>query len=82
MIILCREVDKDTGAIAVYTINKPITDELLRNLRIRAMLNPELRYFCVLQSRWDKEGAEYERMLRRRQVTHRMIEAIGGMAEI
>lgn len=83
MIILCREVSKDTGEIAVYPINKePVTDRLIHCLQVRARVNPELRYFAVLKSRWIEEGAEYERLLRRRQVTHRMIDAIGGIKEL
>ena len=83
IIILCREVDKDTGEIAVYTIDKePVTDRLIWCLKIRARANPELRYFAVLKSRWLEERAEYERMLRRKQVTHRMLNAIGGLEEL
>ena len=83
MIILCREVSKETGEIAVYPIDKePLTDRLIHCLRIRARVNPELRYFAVLKSRWLEESAEYERLLRRKQVTHRMMGAIGGIEEL
>lgn len=83
MIILCREVNKETGAIAVYPIDKqPITDRLIFCLRIRARLNPELRYFAILKSRWNEEEAEYERLLQRKQVTHRAMNAIGGIEEL
>lgn len=83
MIILCREVNKETGAITVYPIDKqPITDRLLFCLRIRARLNPELSYFAILKSRWIEEAAEYERLLRRKQVTHRAMNAIGGIEKL
>ena len=83
MIILCREANTETGQIAVYPIDKqPITDHILFTLRIRAMLNPELQYFCVLKSRWIEEEAEYERLLHRRNVTQRNLEAIGGIARL
>lgn len=83
MIILCREVSKETGEITVYPIDKePVTDRMIFCLRIRARANPELRYFAVLKSRWLEEEAEYERLLRRKQVTHRMLNAIGGIEEL
>lgn len=83
MIILCREVSVETGEIAVYPIDKqPITDRLIFCLRIRAKYNPELRYFAILKSRWNEEGAEYERLLQRKQVTHRAMNAIGGIEEL
>lgn len=83
MIILCREVNKDTGQIAVYPIDKqPITDRLLYNLKIRARVNPELQYFCILKSRWIEEGSEYEQLLHHRNVTQRNLEAIGGIVRL
>lgn len=82
MIVLCREVNVDTGEIAVYPIEKPVTDELLFILKIRSGVNPELRYFCVLKSRWEKEGGEYVQLLKGRHVTHRALEAIGGIEEL
>lgn len=83
MIILCREVNKDTGQIAVYPIDKqPITDQVLHNLKIRAMINPELQYFCILKSRWLEEGSEYEQLLHHRNLTQRNLEAIGGIVRL
>ena len=83
MIILCREVNTETGQIAVYPIDKqPITDHLIFALRIRARVNPELQYFCVLKSRWLEEGTEYERLLHHRNVTQRNLEAIGGIVRL
>ena len=83
MIILCREVNSETGQTAVYPIDKqPITDHLNFTLKIRARVNPELQYFCVLISRWLEEEAEYERLLHHRNVTQRNLEAIGGIVRL
>ena len=82
LMVLCREVNIETGAITVFTIDKPVTGELLFNLRLRGMLNPELRYFCVLKSRYEEESAEYERLLRRQYIYHRAMEALGGITEL
>lgn len=83
VIILCREINKDTGQIAVYPIDKQqITDQLLHSLKIRAMINPELQYFCILKSRWLEEGSEYEQLLHHRNVTQRNLEAIGGIVRL
>ena len=38
MVCICREVDKNSGKIAVYPINAPVTDELLHKLSLRARL--------------------------------------------
>lgn len=42
MICICREVDKNTGKIAVYPIRAEVTDRLLFMLKIRQRANPEL----------------------------------------
>ena len=46
-IVVCREVDKNTGKIAVYQIKASVTDELIFKLEIRARINPELQYFVT-----------------------------------
>ena len=43
-IVVCREVDKNTGKIAVYQIKASITDELIFKVEIRARMSPELQY--------------------------------------
>lgn len=50
IVLLCREVDRDTGKIAVYSVGKVPGDRepLLFELSLRQVLNPELRYFAVL----------------------------------
>lgn len=51
MIVICREVNKNSGEIAVYPIKAPATERLLFQLQIRSRVNPELRYFVVALAR-------------------------------
>ena len=46
MICVCREIDKNTGEIAVYPIKAEVTDRLLFCLGLRQRANPELKYFA------------------------------------
>lgn len=46
--ILCREVNRETGEVAVYEIETGTQEELsklIRPLSFRSRLNPELRYY-------------------------------------
>lgn len=40
MMVICREVDRATGKIAVYRIETEVTESLIFKLRLRARLNP------------------------------------------
>ena len=84
MLAICREVDKNSGQIAVYPINAPVTGNLLAWLSIRARVNPELRYFVVLASDWSQADSKskFEKLLRRKDVTPRAIDAAGGIVEV
>ena len=48
LIVLCREVNIETGEITVYTIDKPVTGDLLFKFHLINIANPELRYVCLL----------------------------------
>lgn len=83
MIVLCREVSVRTGQISVYEVHEKTTDELLAKLRIRAKLNPELRYFTTLRVRW--EGVwhdDYYRLLKKKEVTDASLQMMGGIVEL
>lgn len=84
MIAICREVCKNTGEITVYPIEAEATDKLLFCLQIRARANPELRYFIVSCTTWenDKFRSGIDRLLRRKDVTPRAINAHGGILEL
>lgn len=66
IVLLCREVDRDTGKIAVYSVGKVPGDResLLFELSLRQRLNPELRYFAVLDREYQLNKAEIEEVLR------------------
>ena len=84
MVVICREVSKSSGEIAVYPIEAEATDNLLFCLQIRSRVNPELRYFVVARARWENEEqrGQIERLLRRKAAPPRAIEALGGMVEL
>ncbi len=84
MVIICREVDKRSGRIAVYEVKKEVTNDLLVNLKLRAMLNPELRYFVMMRKRWE-DGAwhdAYYKALKKRSLTDDQIEDMDGIEEV
>lgn len=82
--IVCREVEPNTGRIAVYEIKaEPVDDRLLTNLSIRSRYNPELRYFATPRVRWEgKWRKDYETILKRKKVTPEALRLIGGIVEI
>lgn len=84
MLAICREVDKNSGRIAVYPIKAPVTNEFLLKLSIRGRMNPELRYFVVSASDWAHEEckSKFEKLLRRKNVTPRAIDAMDGIVEV
>lgn len=84
MLVICREVCKNSGQIVVYPINAPVTGDLLARLSIRGRVNPELRYFVVSASDWAKEErkSKIEKLLLRKGVTPRAIDAMGGIVEV
>ena len=83
MVVLCREVNLRSGAVAVYEIKAEVTDAMLGKLRLRAKLNPELRYFVTMRCRW--EGVwhdDYYRLLKRRNLTEDDLKRMGGIVEV
>ena len=76
LICLCREIDKATGEIAVYSINSEVTDRLLFMMDIRQRVNPELRYFVALRSNLDANEETIFKQLHRKQITDRLLTAL------
>mgnify|MGYP000003703753 FL=1 len=72
MICVCREIDKNTGEIAVYPIKAEVTDHLLC-LGIRQRANPELKYFVTLAENYDANEETILKQLRRKQITDRLL---------
>lgn len=82
LVAICREVDKDTGRIAVYQINREINSEMVMAMQTRATMNPELRYFTLTSTRWERFGAVITGILKRRTVTTADVDRIGGIVEL
>lgn len=81
MIMICREVDKNSGKIAVYPLSVKVTGGALAELSIRARMNPELRYFVTLSEIWDDPTLKERiiKMLSLKDVTPRVIAAHGRL---
>ena len=77
LMAICREIDKDTGRIAVYPLKMEIDDHALKCLQIRARANPELRYFALVSGRWERFGDVIAGILKRRSVTRADVDNIG-----
>lgn len=82
LVAICREVDKDTGRIAVYQINREINSEMVMAMQTRATMNPELRYFTLTSTRWERFGDVITAILKRRTVTTADVDRIGGIVEL
>ncbi len=82
LVAICREVDKDTGRIAVYQINREINSEMVMAMQTRATMNPELRYFTLTSTRWERFGDVITAILKRRTVTAADVDRIGGIVEL
>lgn len=82
LVAVCREVDRDTGRIAVYPLDVEIDENTLTCLQVRARMNPELRYFTLVSTRWEQYGKVITAILARRTVTPADIDRIGGIVEL
>lgn len=82
LIAICREVDKDTGRIAVYKVPAELDDHTLHCLRIRAMVNPDLRYFATTAAHFRGFEDIITAALKRRTVTKEAIARVGGLVEL
>lgn len=82
LVAICREVDRDTGKIAVYLVNGELDDHAINGIRIRAAVNPELRYFTLMAERWERYGEAITGVLKRRVLTKAAISRVGGLVEL
>lgn len=82
MLVICREVDKSTGRVAVYPINAEVTDQLLFYLGIRQRLNPELHYFVTTKAHYKGFEDVIVSVLKRRTLTDEAIKRAGGLMPI
>jgi len=79
IMVICREVNRETGEIAVYPLEKQsVSDYSLLLLNFRSKYNPELRYFAVLRERWETDWQdEVTQVLKRKIVKTRSVVRIG-----
>lgn len=81
-VFLCREVDRQTGRIAVYNLDAPFSGDVAFYLRIRQQFNPELRYFCVGANFYAESETKIFTMLKKRYVSRESIEKMGAIIEL
>lgn len=82
MMIICREIDRETGRIAVYQIETEVTESLIFKLRLRARLNPELQYFVTTKAHYEGFRDMIAAVLKRRTVTPAAIARVGGIVQL
>lgn len=82
LIAICREIDRDTGKVAVCTVNGELDDHALFSLKIRAALNPELRYFATTRAHFEGFKDIITSTLKRRTLTETAIARVGGLIEL
>lgn len=82
--VICREVDKNTGAIATYLCKKDISENDLFFFRLRNTFNPELTYYTVLTRIAEGQEALEELLafLKRRKISADDIKRYGGIVEL
>lgn len=79
--IICREVDKNTGRIAVYPIEAKVTNALIFRLGLRSRMNPELKYYAVELCYWLQNNEKIKSILRSKNPDAK-VKKDGGIFEI
>lgn len=82
VIVICREVNSQTGQIAVYVVPMEIDEHTVVRLSLRSMFNPELRYFFVYEDVYQEQKQEITAMLKRRNITKQEVDSVYGIAEV
>lgn len=85
VIVICREVNRQTGQIAVYVVPMEIDEHTVVRLSLRSMFNPELRYFFAYfayEEVYQEQKQEITAMLKRRNITKREVDSVYGIAEV
>ena len=82
--VICREIDKNTGAIATYVCKNDITDSDIVFFRLRSTFNPELTYYTILtRIAEDQEALEdVLSFLKRRRLSDADIKRYGGIIKL
>lgn len=82
VIVICREVNRQTGQIAVYVVPMEIDEHTVVRLSLRSMFNPELRYFFAYEDVYQEQKQEITAMLKRRNITKQEVDSVYGIAEV
>ncbi len=82
MIVICREVDRIAGKIAVYPLEMEVSEQLLFKLGLRARVNPELAYFVTTKAHFHGFNKEITAVLKRKTVTPAAIARVGGIVQL
>lgn len=82
VIVICREVNRQTGQIAVYVVPMEIDEHTVVRLSLRSMFNQELRYFFVYEDVYQEQKQEINAMLKRRNITKQEVDSVYGIAEV
>ena len=79
VIVICREVNSQTGQIAVYVVPMEIDEHTVVRLSLRSMFNPELRYFFAYEDVYQEQKQEITAMLN---ITKQEVDSVYGIAEV
>ena len=82
LVAICREVDPETGNVAVYQVGEEMNDRTISFLQNWARNNPGFRYFTLASTRWERFGEVIAGILKRRTVTAADADRIGGIVEL
>lgn len=63
LIVLCREVNVNTGKVVVYELESEVTEKLIFNLEIRSRFNPELKYFVLRKNDYELSKDDIKKIL-------------------
>ena len=70
--MICREVNRQTGQIAVYVVPMEIDEHTVVRLSLRSMFNPELRYFFAYEDVYQEQKQEIKQE----------VDSVYGIAEV
>ena len=82
--VVCREIDKNTGAIATYVCKEDIDDNDLVYFQLRSRFNPELTYYAVLTRISENQEAlkDVLSFLKRKRLNDADIKRYGGIIKL
>lgn len=76
LVVLCREINKQTGEITAYKVGGTPAGETLFCLEVRQRANPELQYFVCGKKNFTENDGMILKQLRRRKITEQLLSAL------